>query len=401
MILVGCQPQTNGNNELHGRILLWHSWSEAETAVLEEMLQQFMDIHPEVTIITAAIPADELRMRYETTVPQGLGPNLLIGDADWIPDLIEQGLIANFSEQDVSAINFSPAAVRALRIQAYEGLYGLPLSLSTDVLYYNADQVNLPAQTLNDLWEEAEDGRIVAIPITFVRAYWGIHDFGNGLFNSDDQLDLNQSGFVEWLTTLKDVQEIPNMVLSRDAMALQQLFTSGRAAYYVGRPEELGVLQEALGEDRVKTETLPGGDVGLTSSLLSVEVLMLNTASSQQQTTLAVEIAQFLTNQEQSTQLMRQAGKVPANRRVEVNPQIYPSMADFVLQTRTAVTLPPDIPQPTITELGDLAYANVLSGLLTPLEAVCDFGRGFLDPAREISVEVALPDNCPNPTEDS
>jgi len=161
------------------------------------------------------------------------------------------------------------------------------------------------------------------------------------------------------------------------------------------------VLQEALGEFAVGVASLPSGPAGSPRSLLSVEALMLSTASSAQQTAVALEIAQFLTNQEQATQLMRQVGHVPANRRLEINRQIYPAMAGFVLEARSAVTLPNHLPVQAITELGDLAYATVLSGLLTPLEAVCDFGRGVIEAAPDLAAEAALPDTCPDTTEDT
>jgi hypothetical protein len=98
---------------------------------------------------------------------------------------------------------------------------------------------------------------------------------------------------------------------------------------------------------------------------------------------------------------MRQAGRVPANRRVEVNRQIYPAMSGFVIEARTAMTLPKHLSVQEITELGDLTYANVLSGLLTPLEAVCDFGRGVLEIAPALRAQATLPMTCPDPTEDT
>jgi ABC-type glycerol-3-phosphate transport system substrate-binding protein len=397
--LVGCQTNANSDGALHGRILLWHSWNEADTVVLEQLLQEFAEIHPNVTIITAAIPADELRTRYEATAPQGLGPNLLIGNADWIPDLAAQSLIASFSEQDVSVFNFLSSTIRTVQNESGGEIYGLPLSVSMDTLYYNTAQVGRPARTLAELWLEAENGRIVAIPATFERAYWGIYAFGNGLFDNDGHFTIEESGFEGWLATLKEVQEIPNVVLSRDSMALQQLFASGRAAYYVGRPEELMALQEALGEFSVGVAALPAGDAGSSRTLLTVEALLLNSTSSDQQTAIAVEVAKFLTNQEQSTQLMRRAGRVPANGRVEINQQIYPDMLGFKLQALTAVNLPPDAPRKPIFDLGNLAYANVLSGLLTPFEAVCDFGRGLIEVAPGLNV--TLPVECPMPVEDS
>lgn len=401
MNLAACQADANSDGALHGRILLWHSWPEADTVVLDQMLQQFTAIHPGVTIITAVIPPDELRARYESTAPQGLGPNLLIGRAEWISDLAGQGLIADYGQDEILSFNFLPPAIRALRLQNDDTLYGLPLSVSTNVLYYNVSQVNLPAPTLEALWTQATDGHVVAIPTTFDDAYWGIHAFGEAMFDDNGHFTLAESGFLDWLSALREAQGIPNVVLSRDGTALQQLFLSERAAYYIGRPEEMPVLQEALGEFAVGVTSLPSGPAGSPRSLLSVEALMLSTASSAQQTAIALEIAQFLTNQEQATQLMRQAGHVPANRRLEINRQIYPAMAGFVLEARSAVTLPNHLPVQAITELGDLAYATVLSGLLTPLEAVCDFGRGVIEAAPDLAAEAALPDTCPDTTEDT
>jgi maltose-binding protein MalE len=399
--LTGCQAAANGSGALHGRILLWHSWSEADTLVLEQILEEFTGIHPNVTIITAAIPPEELRERYESAVPQGLGPNLLIGRAEWVPDLAAQGLIAKYSENQITSFNFLPPALRALRVQDNDGLYGLPLSVSTNVLYYNTAQVDRPAATVEELWRQAANGRIVAIPTTFADAYWGIHAFGEELFDDEGRFALAESGFLAWLNALKEAQEIPNIVLSRDVTALQQLFLSERAAYYIGRSEEMLILQEALGESAVAVAALPSGPAGSPHSLLWVEALLLNPASSAQQTVVALEVAQFLSNQEQSTQLMRQAGRVPANRRVEINRQLYPHMTGLVFQARSAVTLPNDIPVPAITDLGNLAYANVLSGLLTPLEAVCDFGQGVLRILPDSAAQPALPATCPDLTEDT
>ena len=44
-LIVGCQGNSQ-DDELNGRITLWHSWSEEDAVVLEEALAQFEEIHP-------------------------------------------------------------------------------------------------------------------------------------------------------------------------------------------------------------------------------------------------------------------------------------------------------------------------------------------------------------------
>lgn len=397
LFLVGCQATAVSNDTLDGRILIWHSWPETEQAVLDNVLQEFRDIHPDVTIISTYVPPNELRQRYETTVPQGLGPNLIIGDADWIPALAAADLVAELNQYQVTTFDFLASTLRKLRRPGESGLYGLPLAVGTRVLYYNATMVARPFSTIDEMFAASEGDDRVALPVTFEDAYWGIQAYGAGLFNSSGEFDLTDSGLIPWLTVLKDAQEAPNLITSRDLVALRQLFIDGEVAYYIGRPEDLDILNDAIGEFAVGVATLPQGPTGAAGPLLRVEALMLNPASSAKQTALAVTVAQFLTNEEQSTIFMRETGRVPANRQVEVNFRIYPNIAAFATQSRTAVFLPNGVSLTDLSELGNLTYANVLSGLQTPLEAVCDFGRSVIDRYPDLAAENALPSNCPPP----
>lgn len=78
LILIGCQSSA-GDDELEGRISLWHSWSPEEARVLQEALTQFEEIHPKVQIITVAIPEGEILEEFNQVGNNGLGP----GVDDW------------------------------------------------------------------------------------------------------------------------------------------------------------------------------------------------------------------------------------------------------------------------------------------------------------------------------
>lgn len=360
LLLIACQAPAPGQTA--GRILLWHGWNETETAVLQEILNRFSDIYPQAVIISAAVPADELRERYESTAALGLGPDLLIGPNDWLHDLAAAGLIRSIDTFPLDTDRHLSAAVDTLR---YDGhLYGLPLSLRPVALYYNAEMIATPATTLDELLEQAAAGQRIALNTDFDLAFWGVPAFGGQLFDEEGRIVLDQGGFANWLGWLKNAQDAPGMILDRDETTLRNLFVEGRVAYYVGGPEELPVLQEALGETAVHVIPLPAGPAGPAGPLLYLDAILFNSASAPHQTELAVTLAQFLTSAEQNTILLREIGRVPANLRVRVDAQAYPIIAGFAAQARTAVPIP-NIPQMALTrQVGNDIYRQVLAGVL-------------------------------------
>lgn len=161
LLLLACN--TSLKPSLSGRILLWHSFPEQETEILRTILAKYSEINPDVRVISARVPPSQLRSRYQNTAGQGLGPDLLIGSHEWVRPFVEAGLIKGINcdlenKEDnpppetslciADTERYLPNALETLR---YEGrLYGLPLSLQPEALYYNKNLVSSPASTLDD-----------------------------------------------------------------------------------------------------------------------------------------------------------------------------------------------------------------------------------------------------------
>ena len=127
---------------------------------------------------------------------------------------------------------------------------------------------------------------------------------------------------------------------------------------------------------------------------MSIEVILLNAYSSEEQAHNAAALARFLTNQQQSIHFMRELDRVPANSATQVDPRLYQTVAGFSRQARTAVTLPGYLSGESFFAAGDRAYTGVLSGSLTPEEAVCQFGLEIIAQQKLPAEQVLLPDNC-------
>lgn len=371
-LLVACSSADGSN--LRGRVLLWHSFDEADTLVLDKILSKFREIYPDVQVVSAAVPSDELLSRYESTAAQGLGPDLLIGANDWVGKLREDELIKDIGPNQLDTSIYLASAISSLQLSNPSGeeesvaLYGLPLSLRPVALYYNTKLVRTPATTLDEWLAHAADGQQVALNTNFDEAFWGIQAFGGQLFDESGRVILDQGGFANWLNWLKKAQGEPGMILNRDDPTLRELFIEKKVAYYIGGPEILTSLQEQMGGD-VAVAPLPAGPHGASGPLLRVEAMMFNPSSSKNQSKLALELAKFLSNTEQSTVLMRETGRVPANQRVRVDARAFPVIAGFATQARTAVP-PSNWPQMAdVRQLGNNTYTEVLQGATDLTEA--------------------------------
>ncbi|MDX1417605.1 MAG: extracellular solute-binding protein, partial [Candidatus Promineifilaceae bacterium] len=373
--LIGCQPGA-AEDELSGRVTLWHSWSAEDTITLESALALFEEIHPAVRVVSIAIPRDRILEEFIRSADDGLGPAMLIGNSNWTAELSRAGIIKPVSDelrQDsfMSNRDFSP-------LTNQDWVWGVPLSLEPRALYYNKELVDQPPETLDQWLAEAEAGKRIAFIPFFEEAYWGIQAFGEGLFDSQGRFTLDESGFEEWLRWLDEAQGSPGVILNVDDASLLELFRSGEVAYYVAGPEIQTILNETAGDERETIDygvaPLPDGPHGPAGPLLRAETIFHYPFASADQARIAEALTEFLVNQQQSIRFMRETNRVPANPNIVVDRRIYPAVSGFARQARTAVVIPSELDTDRLTEAGDRAYVSVLSGALTPSEAVCEFG---------------------------
>ncbi|MCP4168662.1 MAG: extracellular solute-binding protein [Chloroflexi bacterium] len=398
LLMGGCQATPGDDDALRGRVTLWHSWPPMEAAILEEALSEFQEIQKDVQVITVVLPEDELLEQFIEAGEDGFGPDLLLGDDSWIKELADAGLIRANGPNIYLA---SRLDTRGVALVDYNGeAYGIPLSLVPHALFYNKSLVTEPPQTLDELLQEAASGNSVAFVPRFEEAYWGIQTFGEGLFDEEGHFTLAESGLTEWLHWLDQAQGAPGVILNVDNDSLLNLFVTGQVTYYVADPNlqaPLLAMTEEEGAFEFGVVPLPGGPHGPAGPLLSAETMLLYSFSSLEQARVADTLASFLTNQQQSIRFMRELQHVPANDTVEVDQRIYPTVSGFTQQAETAVVLPNEIPKGLLIAEGNRAYASVLSGVLTPEEAVCNFGQEIARFQGYSVEEMSLPEGCEPP----
>ena len=415
LLLVACQGEDTTSEDIGGRVLIWHTWEGVEREALVDLLNDFMEINPGVILVEESLSAREIVTDFIEQASSGYGPDIIMAPAELSPELAQRGVIRDLSNQGIDTDIYLSSAVGIL--QDGNTLHGIPLSLNTFALYYNRALLgessavssveemlalieeqqqavtntvaietlnNLaarlevpetttlePAASLETLLQQADMGHRVALRSDFYGAFWGIQTFGGQLFDDENRVVLNQGGFANWLNWLKQANNNPSVVLHRRADVLQELFTSGQATYYVGNSQELPRLQEALGVDMVGVARLPGRPNKPAGPFLEVETIMFNRATSGNSLEVGLHLAQYLTNVEQQQELALSAGRLPVNKRVQIDPRVSPIMAELVAQSRTAVPISiGSIDQVNdIIAFGDPIYTLVLDGEVSVGEA--------------------------------
>ncbi len=388
----GCSLFSEPQEGLSGRIILWHGWTGNESDILTRTIRQFEEVNPGLDVTVVSLPEEELLSRYQTAASDGLGPDLMIGSSEWTQELVADGDIRPLSDRELRSRNFSPVVAETVMFE--DTFYGLPLFLFPGALYYNTKLSQDLPLTLTEMLEQAEEGKNVAFVPRFQHAHWGIQAFGQGLYDSEGNFTLAESGFTEWLTWLNDAQNRSGMILNIDETSLVELFAAGNVAYLVGDPDLLPDISSLMAEEDFNVALLPSGPIGLAGPLMPIETAFFNPASSAEQVTNASALALYLFSSQQSITFMRELNRVPANPAIQVDPRIYTKVVGFSEQAVSAVSLPNDLHREEFFRLGDQAYSNVLSGFLSPEEAVCRFGRQVVELQGYGEEMVSLPNVC-------
>ncbi len=371
ILLTGCfSGGFSQDDTLSGSILVWHSLSDAQSQALDKVIARFQTLHPETRILTQRFASqDSLLQEFRNTARAGLGPDLIIGPNRWVRPLVDERLLRSIQEEVGGELLTRYLQIALTSLSYHDELYGLPLSLDTTALYRNNELASETPTTLEMLLSEASPGKPVAISTNFYDAFWGLQTFGATLSSVAGQPVFDPNGYVNWLTWLDTARRTPGVLTESDRTVLRDLFVQGEAAYYVGKASDLETIVSQMGDERVKVLPLPGGPNGSASPLLETSAFLFSAMSSQRQARLALEFARFATNGEQSLDAMRLANEVPANATVRINEGIYPAIAAFAAQARTATPLVND---ELIEQMfGVLAeqHERAMGGLTTPGQA--------------------------------
>lgn len=270
-------PSASGSASAASSILIWSDPAHAAA------LQASAAAHQQTTgveVLVQTVGTDLSKIRDDITVlaPQGQGPDLFVGQSDWVGRLADYGLLAPVDLSSRSS-SFRPVAVDSVTYQART--YAVPFATENLALFRNTALApeapeSIDVMARNGLELAAEDDQIlpIALPIGGQGDAYHWYPFysagGGRIFGVDsqggytaDELEIGRAGSVEAAKRLAELTE--DGALDSDTTADDALtaFTSGRSPYLISGPWSVEPVRQS-GTPFV-VEAVPGFDSVLAS----------------------------------------------------------------------------------------------------------------------------------------
>ena len=316
--------------------------------------------------------SQQLAQNFKDKVEKGLGPDLIYTESVNNLSLLQTEILHPLDQYSIDLLKFRPQSL--VQVLSQGKLYGLPFSLHTQVLCYNKNKVQEIPRTLSELIIQARKGYSVGMVSSFYETIWGLGIFGGKLLDGQGNLVINQnSGWVDWMKWLKNARNEPNFILNDDLFVLQDAFINGKLAYNVCWSNQIPFFRESLGADNLGVALLPSGNNNeKPSPLLISSNFLFSSASSRNQTQIALNFVQFLINAQQQTEIaVKYRSIISANKQVDIDPRLFPIQGILEEQSQTGLSYGLDQVQQIsfITKYGDDFYIRIIAGEISPEQA--------------------------------
>lgn len=144
--MVGCNTKKYAIN-----ITFWHTMGQTLQGVLDRFIKEFQEENPDVGITHAAQGGyDDLEEKLSAAIPAGTTPTMAYCYPDHVAEYMESNAILQlddfvndevlgFSEEDGLVDDIIPTYWQEGQEYKKEGIFSVPYSKSTEILFYNKD----------------------------------------------------------------------------------------------------------------------------------------------------------------------------------------------------------------------------------------------------------------------
>lgn len=362
-------------------VKLWYAWTGQEKEAMLGLIAEYEQLSGN-TVDALMVPFDALQGKYQTMAPQGQGPDVVIGPADWVGPFVTQNLLqpidAYVKEEDKNA--FISTTFEACK---YNGkLYGLPESFKCVALIYNKDLIPTPPKTTDEMIkigkeltneDESQYGLVYDKGNYYYHIPW-IGGFGNKVLDDKNDPTFTSKSQIDAAKFMMSLQQEPNKIMPEevDYNVMMTLFNDGLAGMIINGPWVIGDLIESgvnFGVTKIPQVSSTGK---WPAPLVGPEVVMMSGYTKDKD--LAFDLIKFLTSE--SAQIkMATVGHLPSRnsvyeqRSVKAS-KVYEYIQGFKEQSEVGT------PMPTAPEMNAGVWSNgatmlsqVLSGDATPENA--------------------------------
>ncbi|PMC34828.1 sugar ABC transporter substrate-binding protein [Bacillus sp. UMB0899] len=387
----------SGKSESNGgkkTLEFWHIDPGEKEAVYEEAVARFEEKHPDVDVKVLRIPNDAYKQKLSVAMSGNDAPDVFHSwGGGWLKNFVDQGKVYDITD----ATDKSHFNELALNNATYDGkVYGMPLSLTIDVIFYNKElfeKFGLEApKTYDELLkviDTLKENEVVPIALANQTKWPGAYIFmnfasriaGPELFDSAFKRQGRGFDDPDYVQAGKYIQEL----VERDAFNPgfngvpydegqgRQLLYSGKAAMMDMSLSFLNNVREEAPEFEEKMDfflfpTVPGGKGDQTHVGANTGPVW-SVAQNSENPDLATELVKELTSTETAQNYTDRTGSLAAVKDVVPADEFTKRFYD-VLQQATHLQMPYDqtLP-PELAELHKDTTQAIFGLDMTPEEA--------------------------------
>jgi len=267
-----------------GKLLIWAD--DTRSPVFQDVKASFEDEYG-ISVEVQELQLGDIRQNLGVAGPAGEGPDILIGQHDWLGELVANGLIEPI---DIGSLedSFYPVTIDAFSWG--DALYAIPYTFESIGLIYNKEYISEAPKTFaefKDIIQNTTDsetetyGFVMPQPDPY-HTFPFMSAKGGYVFASEDgvlnplNIGLNNQGAIDGLTYLDEMYD-NDLVPFINYQTMQSIFTSGKAAMMLSGPWIIPAVEEA-GID-YGFAMLPTIDGGIPKPFVGVSGMMVSSFS--------------------------------------------------------------------------------------------------------------------------
>ncbi|ELK48459.1 extracellular solute-binding protein [Halobacillus sp. ACCC02827] len=374
LILTACSGSSNSAGGSEKKVLeFWHIDPGEKEKVYEEAVERFEEKHPDVEVKVLRIPNDAYKQKLSVAMSGGNPPDVFNSwGGGWLKQFVDQGKVLDVTE-DVDKSHFNELA---LQNSMYEDkVYGLPLGLSIDVVFYNKeifDKYGLEEPKTYQEWLEINDtlNENDIIPIALANktkwpgAYYLMNfasrEAGTDLFDSAFHREgkgFDDEGYVQAGTYIQEM--VKNDAFNEGFNGVPYDEGTGRQLLYSGQAAMMDMTISFLNNVRMEAPEFEEkldffvfpeveGGKGSVTDLGASASPVWSVSESSEHPDLATELIQELTSEETAQAYADRTGSLTSINGVVPNDEFTKKFHEVVegathLQMPYDQTLPPEL----------------------------------------------------------
>lgn len=260
----------------------------------------FEAANPDITIEWVTAPYGEIVNQVVNMAGGGNKVDVIFGEIDWVPGLVDAGLAAPVRDILPQAFvdDFYPDVLKSFEVEGKP--YGIPLYVSPYVLYYNKNlftqaglDPNKPPKTYDEMLsyaqklsqlKDANGNKVYAfgqttasVPVSGASLTAMVFNFGGKVLDAQGKLAVDNQGFKDAFTMVQRLDQLGYNPQNAKLKDLRNLFALGQLAMYYDQSWGFNGVK-SINPDAVNftasAEPLKGGN-GVGASLLQAHCFIL------------------------------------------------------------------------------------------------------------------------------